>query len=181
MSDIKQQFDTLLFGVRRSVRYHSRRVRFYDLIHQLAVFCALLLGSATVATFGSEIGDGWPLWVKLMPAVILSVLAAVDLVVGSVTKARRHDNLMRDFVALERSMLVCLEQPTAEGIAQATAKRLDIEIAEPPVLRVLDTLCHNELLRAMGVDRNQQIKVGWWQRFFANWFDWREDNLHLQE
>ncbi len=180
MSDINQQSADLLFGVRRSVRYHSRRVRFYDSLHQATTFLALLFGSATVATFSGAIAIGWPLWVKLAPAVAVSVLAALNLVAGSVAKARLHTNLMRDFVALEQSMATWQEEPSAEQLAQATAKRLGIESAEPPVLRVLDTLCHNEMLLSMGENQNLQIEVGRWQRLFANWFDFAEHKMYAQ-
>ena len=56
-----------------------------------------------------------------------------------------------------------------------TDRRLDIERQEPPVLRVLDTLCYNELVRAMGY--GEQVRVGFWQRLFANFFDLADHRL----
>ena len=41
--------------------------------------------------------------------------------------------------------------------------RLDIEADEPPTLSVLNVMCHNEQLRAMGRHK-EQIPVLWYQR-----------------
>ncbi len=176
--DIHRRFSDLLFGVRRSVRYHSRRVRFFDWLHQMATLATLLFGSTTVAVFGGVIAADWPLWAKLLPAFIASVLAAFELAFGVVRKAREHENLMRNFVALEQRMETSRDQLTTELLAQMTERRLEIEANEPPVLRVLDTLCHNELLEAMGYDQQDHIKVSFFQRRFANWFDLGQHTLH---
>ena len=39
---------------------------------------------------------------------------------------------------------------TPERLAELTDRRLAIEAGEPPILRFLDALCHNELLIAVG-------------------------------
>ena len=38
-----------------------------------------------------------------------------------------------------------------------TEKRLELETTEPPALRALDTICHNELLRAVGYGRKEEV------------------------
>ena len=95
-----------------------------------------------------ELGAGWPLWLKLLPAALTSVLSAADLVFGSSRKAWMHADFARRFVELERA----LAKDGAE-VAEILDRRLAIEAEEPPPLRVLDTLCHNELVRAMGYPR----------------------------
>ena len=40
---------SLLFGVRRSVRYHVRREQYFGRAHHLGAFVAALTGSATIA------------------------------------------------------------------------------------------------------------------------------------
>ena len=49
--------------------------------------------------------------------------------------------------------------------------RLDIEIEEPPPLRILDLICHNELCRAMGYDESHQVKIKWYQRILCQIVD----------
>ncbi len=167
--DTELNHHNLLFGIRRSVRYHSRRQRFYEQLHARTTFINLLLGSATIAIFTNALPVAWPLWAKLAPAAIVTILSAADLVIGTMQKAWRHADLCRQFIELEK-MLV--NEDT--DIAEVTRQRLAIEATEPPVLRVLDTLCHNELLRAMGYEKSQYIKVSWWQRLTANWTNFFE-------
>lgn len=170
-------YHNLLFGVRRSVRYHNRRRRFYTALHKSQVFGSLLLASVTVMVFAGVIGGEWPLSMKTLPAVLVSVLAGLDLVFGSVDKTWLHADLERQFIGLERQLEAARDNPMAELIVQMTDRRLDIERQEPPVLRVLDTLCHNELAHAMGYGAEQQVRVSFWQRLFANFFDLADHRL----
>lgn len=176
-SNCHDDYHALLFDVRRSVRYHNRRRRFYTVLHKWQVFLSLLLASTTMMAFAGAIGDGWPLWIKISLATLVSVLAVLDLVFGSVDKTWLHADLERQFIELERQLEAARDNPTAELIAQVTDRRLDIERQEPPVLRVLDTLCHNELVRAMGYEAEQQVRVGFWQRLFADFFDLADHRL----
>ena len=68
--------------------------------------------------------------------------------------------------------------PDEELIRDVTDKRLKIEAAEPPVLRVLDTLCHNEMMRSMGKRKDEMIKVNIFQRWCAPFFDLFESTIH---
>lgn len=170
-------YDDLLFGVRRSIRYHSRRRGFYERFHAVVLFLAVVFGSATLGAFGGALGEGLPLWIKLAPAVLATVLSAADLVIGSMRKAWQHADLARRFIDLERRLMASSATPDEALVTELTSERLAIEVDEPPVLRVLDTLCHNELLRAMGYPPDRQIRVGFWQRACAQFFDLREHRL----
>ena len=48
MADTTSAVWSLLFGVRRSVRYHMRRQRFFDRLDQVAALASLVAGSSTV-------------------------------------------------------------------------------------------------------------------------------------
>ena len=171
MSDLETNFHILLFGVRRSVRYNARRQRFFQVCHKTVMLFALLAGSATIVAFGVTFSADWPLWVKLLPAGLVSVFSAVDLIWGFSDRASQHADLVRQFTALEQQLVAAQGNPSADLISDVTDKRLAIETTEPPVLQVLDTLCHNELLRAMGYPWEEQIEVGFFQRWFASVFD----------
>ena len=78
---------------------------------------------------------------------------------------------------------VAVDAPAKESgcsrcVAEWTDRRLEIEAGEPRILRVLDTICYNEMLRAMDHQRRDQIPIGFWQRCFAHFFDFREHRLH---
>jgi len=55
--------------------------------------------------------------------------------------------------------------------------RLAIESDEPPTLRVLDSLCHNEVLRALGQEAHRVGPISGWQRLFAHVFDWQPKRI----
>ena len=57
------------------------------------------------------------------------------------------------------------------------ARRLAIEADEPPTKFALNVLCHNELVRALGLDN--YYRVPWWQRLFAQVFSFHNATFEL--
>jgi len=158
----------LLFGVRRSIRYHNRRILFYEHIHKMATAFALLSGSATVIAVLGKMGAFW----TTSFALIVVIFSAIDLVVGPDKAARMHNGLARKFFNLEKS-IITEKNITEETLAYFSAERLDIEMNEPPIKKVLDSMCHNELCRAMGIEE-YSVKIKWYQRIFCQFFDFCE-------
>ena len=173
--NVDREWHDLLFGVRRSIRYHSRRRQFFERWHLMTSFLSVLLSSATVASLLT----GQSMW-GVVAAGIVTLLSALDLVVGTATRARNHHDLVRRFTDVEREM-IGIAAPTVEDVARVTGERLAIEADEPPVKRVLDALCHNELARAMGYDRSQFVPVRWWQRWLAQFVDVGDTRLLVGE
>lgn len=165
----------LLFGVRRSVRYHNRRRDFYERFHGFVLLVAVAGGSTTIAAFGSELTAALPTAVKLLAPAAVTLAAISDLVVGSMRKAWLHADLARRFIVLEQKLVAQQAEPTADALLEVERERLAIEADEPPIRRVLDTLCHNELWRAMGYPESQVAPVSFFQRVFAHYFDFRFD------
>ena len=164
----------LLFGVRRSVRYHMRRRGVFERVGTIKNALNLVFGSVTIYGVLSHFGPEIP----VATAALVSILSALDLVIGSARMARLYHDLARRFIELERRMeMEGVEAVDARRIADWTRERLAIEAEEPPVLRVLDTLCYNELARAMGYGQKHQAKVGFFQRLFAQVYDVRQDTL----
>ena len=157
---------SLLFGVRRSVRYHVRREQYFDRAHHLGAFVAALTGSATIATLLA----GHAL-LATAAAAATALAGAGEMVFGFARKARRHNNLAREFVALERDLLLAGDALPEPRLRELEAVRLDIEAREPPVLRVLDAMCHDELVTALGIEDGQRSNLGWWQRWPAHFAD----------
>jgi hypothetical protein len=155
----------LLFGVRRSIRYHNRRREFFETLNTSITALSLIASSATV--YGVLQAQN----LAMIAGATVTVLTAINLVIGSAKRAGLHHDLSRRFLALEKKML---GSPTPENLADWTIERLDIEADEPPVLRVLDLICHNELARAMGYEQKYFVKIAWYQRFFAQLFDVRD-------
>lgn len=157
----------ILFSVRRSIRYHARRRMFFDSLYKWTQILSLISGSATAAIVLSKYGND-VLTISLAAAV--AIFSAVNLVFGFAGYARLHNDLVQKFTDLEKRII--LETvATIDSINALTADRLDIEAGEPPVLRILDMICHNELCRALGYDETAMAKIGFLQRLCAPFFD----------
>ncbi len=146
---------------------------FFEQLSRFITFLSLLGGSATVVAVLAKLGEPWILGF----AIFVAVSSAADLVIGTAKAARLHNDLARQFIEVEKQ-IVAASPFTQELLHQLKSQRLDIEQQEPPVLRVLDTLCHNELLRAMGYDREKFKQVEWYQRLLAQLMDIREHAIH---
>lgn len=153
----------ILFDIRRSVRYHDHRRRFYLNLRSAINFFTIIAGSAAVASAFAASGIQALQWVS---GAFVAVLAAIDLVVGTVDKATLHTDLYRRFIRLEKRML----NPgslTSEALTSIESEQLDIEMDEPPVYHALNRSCHNELLRSEGRPELYET-LSWSHRTFRN-------------
>lgn len=173
MDDIETNWQKLQFDIRRSIRYHNRRCVHFDRLDKLTNMISVVFGSAAV--FGVLERQYQSL--ALTAAATVTIISAINLVMGSSIRARDHADFARRFVALEKELVIT--KPSEEAIRQLMIKRLDIESDEPPVLRVLDCLCHNEEMRAQGYPSDQLVKIAWWQALFSPVIDIREDLIHV--
>lgn len=165
-STIDNDLSDLLFGVRRSIRYHTRRWRFYDRVSSWCKFLSVLGGTAAISVVLAKFGSEW----TISSAAVVVFFSSLDLVIGSAQKARLHNDFSRQFVELEKDILI-KEGMTTSDIKGFTARRLEIEAQEPPPLRILDMICHNELCRAMGYSEKHQVTIKWYQRLFCQIID----------
>jgi len=164
---LNDRWHELFFGIRRSIRYHIRRRKFYENWHLLTSAAGVVFGSAAVGSLLSSIDSYIALW----SAGIVAILSPMDLVVGTSKKAWLHAELAKRFIELEKEIGV---EMTEENYHRLCNARLDIEMEEPPVLHVLNMICHNELLRAMGYGEKYKMEIKWYQRCAAHFFDIRE-------
>ena len=129
-----------------------------------------------MSTLLAAAGEPW----VLAFGTITGFFSIVQLVISPSEAARLHADLARDFIGLEKQMILAGESVSDKQIDEFTALRLDIEAKEPPTLRVLDAMCHNELLRAMGYDRSKHVRISWLQRLCAPLFDLRQEAIDKQ-
>ena len=78
-------------------------------------------------------------------------------------------------MALERRLVEIGAAPTGAALVESIRERLDIEADQPPIRRVLDTLCHNEPWRAMGYPESEVVPVSRLRRLFTDCFEFRFD------
>ena len=173
--NLENEFHNLLFGVRRSIRYHSRRRSFYDRFNLFVNAFSLVMGSATVYGILKDQYQE----VAIIAAMFVTIFSAINLVVGSSRQARLHHDLCKRFIDLEKEITSCKDR-NEDNLALFTGERLDIEAEEPPILHVLNSICHNELARAMGYSEPEHFaKITFLQRLFAPIIDIREHTIKL--
>lgn len=153
----------LLFAVRRSIRYHDRRQRFFSQCHRLVSAIWIVSGAAI---FGEIFGNH-----KLL--VILPTIAAVaDIVIGFAQQMSEHKVLKQKFMQLETQII---SNPDDSNHADFYSKRVAIESGEPPKLHALDLLCHNEVVHAYysREDAKEHLaEIKWFHRRFAQFRAW---------
>ena len=119
-------------------------------------------------------------WVLPTFALITAFSSAHELVFATARGARLHDGLARDFLALEQELLRAGSELTRNTLIELQARRLDIEAASPPLFRVLDAICHDELITALGYDDSERSNVTLLQRLLCNFLDIRANALRKQ-
>ena len=140
----------LLFGVRRSIRYHDRRERFFGLLHRLVAFSWILLGSYLAYAYNGI--DESQNTTCLVLTLALVAVSAADLVWGFAAKMALHQQLCHEFTNLETAIVT---DSGDSRYSEYKSRRTAIESREPPKLHALDILCHNEVVAACydGEDR----------------------------
>ena len=164
-TEVAGEWHGLLFSVQRSVRYHSRRTGFFDLLHRSTNAIGVIFGSAVFVTLLNNMSVLY----TTIAAALVTVFSTLDLVIGTTARARLHDDLCRRFINLERQMESAVKPISAQILAQSKDARLAIELYEPPVCHVLNILCHNELVIATrGYKQKDLAPVRWYDRWFAH-------------
>jgi hypothetical protein len=144
---------------------------FFDRLNKFALFLAAVSGTAVAA---SVLGEA-PQWVQILFSGMVIVFTTIDLVISSPQMARLHSDLYRQFVELERDLVLAGEDISDDECNKFIARRLEIEAKEPSVLTALNLLCHNEVVRAGGYDKQYLRDVPTCKRWLANF--WSFDDL----
>ena len=169
-----------LFGVQRSVRYHRHRERFFDRTHEMSAAIAMTAGMATITTLLADLPAEW-IWTRLACATVALGTYFPNFCFNPASAAQHHSNLAVEFLALERDLVNAGDEPEATELRKLEMRRLDIEAGEPPVLRVLDAICHDELITALEADPSQRTNITRWQRLWRHLFDFGAHRLRKRE
>ena len=161
-------FDELMFHVRCSVKYHAERRRFYENVNNIVLFAALVLNTATMGSLLDLFDQSW---LAFIPAIAVMVLIGLSLVGRVSSKANDHNDLKRRFIRLQQQM----EQhkgPVDVELASWKSQRLDIEMDEPPINRVVHAKCYNEVVKSLTTlsdEHKAYVRLRWKHRLFG-WF-----------
>jgi hypothetical protein len=174
---LRRKRNILLFGVRRSIRYHIRRRKLFERLDFLTKFLAVIGGSGTIISVSNPVPNKT---LAVFFGSIVAFFAALDLVVGCSKAARAHHDLIRKFSALEQKIILASGDITESELNRLTTERLKIEEEEPPTMRILNVLCHNELVKARGLDKKHLVNVAWPLVALAHISDFGADGLQKQ-
>jgi hypothetical protein len=161
------KWDDLFFGVKRTVRYHLHRRKFFGAWKVITKFLVIASGGTVISIASSEPKKiGWMIFVGAITALI----GTLDLVLDFSDKAREHRDLVAAFSDLEAQMVA--DAVAKERLVEFTNKRLKLEVDEPPIKQVLNNFCHNELVIAEDYPLAQLADIKWWQSWSKQYFDW---------
>ena len=173
---IKGEFDDLYFAARRSVKYHEYRQRHFKFWTDFFTFLNIMLGALTLylVAYADELMlvEYGSMPVKLIPAIIITVLNSIILVYKLNDKAQLHTSLRVQFqkLAVYLKKLEIEDRMDGDAVARGIKRRVKIEVDEPPVLKVLNVICHNETNQSLGYSYGN-YKIGRFQKLFAKYFD----------
>lgn len=157
----ERQLWNLDFDVAKSIRYHSYRRSFWDRWDHLTKIVSVLTGTSVLV---SIVGNETKLAVFF--SFMVAASSAADVVLGFSTRARRHDNLYREF-SLLAIKIAEVENPTLSDIAWIRRRRLEIEMEEPGIIGLLERRCYNEECVARGVKISPSHQLNRWQVLFS--------------
>jgi hypothetical protein len=157
---VRGEYGSLLFSVRRSIRYHSRRSAFFGSVSRWGKTLSLFSGMGVVASVLKSGGT-----MTLVTAVLVGLFSAMDLAFGFSDKERLHDELKRRWIALEREIVLGESSLSEQWMKLKISERLEIETDEPPVVDTLNMLCHDEQVTAQGYGRLSNLTA--FRKFFC--------------
>lgn len=155
----------LEFDIRRSIRYHERRRAFFSASNKTSEAASVLFGSGAVL---SILQDWQPALITL--TLVVTGLSTLNLVFGTVGVSYAHADLGKRFIDLQRKVFTA--QMTEESYREFIDERLSIERDEPPIKRVVDLMCHNEMVYAGGYGESEFVKIPWYRRLTAHFINW---------
>lgn len=142
--------------------------RWNKLVLLFSALSATAIFTAVVANYGKTY--------ELSFSFFLALITFIDLVVNSTRMSRLHSDLYRQFVDLEKDFILAGDAPEDLVLRQLHARRLSLEAEEPPVLTILNLLCHNEIVYAYGYDKSHLVPITAWQRFWAHFYSFGEQD-----
>ena len=141
------------YGISRKIRYHGKRLRFFDTLHRLVSFTNAVLGSSAFVTVIS----GMPALAAWLTGIV-AIVSALDSVVGFSERARAYSEQRARYYDLYCEIVAAKESTFDPDYFRE--KRLRIDRDSPPIRRVLDVLCRNEEDIARGFSHDETIRVG---------------------
>lgn len=163
---LEEDKDELLFEAGRSMRYHDKRARFFDILDKFFTFLSLMFSSAALIALTQSSHTA----VSIV-AVISSASSALSLVCGFSEKSRNHFDFKKQWYDLYST--IEKTAPSIEDLDRLKSDYQRIEREEPAVMYWLNEICYIEQGIAMGYSKDQleakgAVPIPWYYRLTAN-------------
>ena len=165
-AEVESQWDAMFFGVKRTVRYHLHRRRFFKFWKAVTDFLVIASGGTVISLASAQ---DKKTWIVVAAGAVTALFGTLDLVIGFSDKSRDHRDLLEKFSKLEAEMTK--DAVAKERLVEFTNKRLELEVDEPPIKRVLNMFSHNELVIAMDCPQEHLADIKWWQSLAKQFID----------
>ena len=133
----RRPIEDLEFAVRKSIRYHTKRRRFFDRLHSGVVFITVLTSSGAFLALMSRESK-----VAEIFAAITPIISFLDIAYDFSGKSVMYDRLQKRFSNL---LIRIIEvKPSLDSSHELEVEQLTIEQDEPPTLKALAIMCYNE-------------------------------------
>jgi hypothetical protein len=164
---IEKDYDrhwSLLWNTQLGVRYHMHMQSFYARFGKFVTAFSLVMSSAAFATIYQS-DNGIAKWL----ACAVALAQILELVIDSKAKTTLHASLRQKYLQLElelsgRDFIYDYEEKSLK------AKRIAIEVEEPPLIQALGDRCHNELSKVYDLGEDKMVKMPWYQSLKANFY-----------
>lgn len=162
-NNIATAFAQTQFGVEKSYRYHLRRKAYYKSCDRIALIAIqLFTGLSSLAIFQQKSE-----FIFVYSPIIAFLFTLYYMYYKPIGMAHTHELLAKQFKRLSSNMILC-QEPNDDEAEKFEAIRRQIEQDEPPNLKVLDILMHNEVCGSIGYIANI-YHVNWFRRRFSFW------------
>ena len=168
-NEVADRVHELLFAVRKSRRYHMHFQMTYERWSTLGTLVPAVLAGVTSMAPTSETG------LPRVLAGIAAVVAAFAFSLRTTPRAVMHRDLGQAFTTLEKDIRAAGANTNMAKLLEFEGRRLEIELLEPPPVKSVNLLCHNEEVRAGGYDPQRIGEVSIYKRLLACAFALRLD------
>lgn len=159
--DPRYQLD---FALSRLIRYNGKRQRFFDGLHRMTAFVNAAAGTSAFVTVLSN----RPLLAAVFTAAV-ALGSAADTAIAFAERARKYGEQRSRYFGLYETLLETPPEKFSKD--RFRAKRLRIDSAGPPPMRVLDVMCRNEEQIARGWLVDDTVYIAPLRRLLSQWID----------
>ncbi|GEM_PF-3170682 len=148
------KLSNLRFAVNKSIRYHSKRQRFFESCHYVTTALSAVLGASSFCLLYAE-----SVTAAQFTTAIVGAVTTLDLVFGYNRKANQYRELKCQFSDLQTAVNdIKINQPDLdEHVRRLGNSRVLIQKHEPTALKGLALICHNEECQATRCDDEMYV------------------------